>query len=846
MTQSPDPATARSRRMRIFLAVVLVLAGVFGIGVLALEVARQIDAQSGASTDNVQWALSQIDVELLGFETALGDAVQTPSNLDEVRKRFDIFYSRVQTLSEGEVFAQPREDAEFKACLDRLQALVQRLTPSMDLPDASLQPLLAGLRADTRAHAADAHTIALKGVQLFAAEADLQRAAVKWTLLKLGSMTVLLIAALGAILARVLRLEAINRAKAEEVAQSLSRLDAVVATALDAVITLNDYGQIIEFNPAAELTFGHSRAEALGKALSLVIPLDAQGRSQLPPRHQRLSAGQRRRRVTARHRDGHDFPAEVSLSSAQSGDGMVHVVFLRDLSQQVAAEEALVTARDKALAGEKAKADLLVVMSHEIRTPLNGLIGTIELLEGTPLVPHQREYLRIMAASGRLLMHHVNDVLDIARLDSGKAGMALAPVDLGDLAREVIENQTPAGLINGNRLEFIPAPDGRHLVLADAARLRQVLMNLVGNAVKFTQNGAIRVEVLHRGPRGPTEILVRDTGPGIAREDLSRIFEDFVTLDPSYARKAAGTGLGLGIVRRIVTRMGGRITVDSEVGRGSTFRVTLPLTILEGAKPLPEAEAAPGDTGSLKVLVVEDNDFNRIIVRDMLRGEGHRVTEAPDGPEGVRQAEAQRFDVILMDISMPGIDGVQAAGLIRQGQGASRATPIIALTAHALQEETDRFRANGMSRVLVKPITRDSLRAALADLPATDEEMRQEAGLPLLDPETLVELRATLGQGRADDLVTRFLNDTDQRIGQLLAAPGPDVDLIATVHRISGAAAMFGAARLHAKLSAMESLCKGGECAAARLELGSLLALWQDTARAYRDTGSLAQASSLR
>ena len=342
--------------------------------------------------------------------------------------------------------------------------------------------------------------------------------------------------------------------------------------------------------------------------------------------HDSLAADRKRLRITARHKDGHSFPAEISLTSALAGAKPVHVVFLRDLSQQVAAEQALVAARDEALAGEKAKADLLVVMSHEIRTPLNGMIGTIELLDGTELAPYQREYLRIMAASGRLLMHHVNDVLDIARLDSGKTTLSLAPVDLAALVGEVLENQMPASLAQGNQLVFLPDAGGTRLVLGDAAQLRQVLLNLVGNAVKFTKEGRISVQVLLPASQGLTEIIVRDSGIGIDPDDLGRIFDDFVTLDPTYARTTTGTGLGLGIVRRIVTRMGGQITVDSDTGLGATFRITLPLTVLDGAGlqdgPLPR----PGMPGALRVLLVEDNQFNRLIARDMLTLDGHLVT----------------------------------------------------------------------------------------------------------------------------------------------------------------------------------------------------------------------------
>ncbi|OZA14152.1 MAG: hypothetical protein B7Y02_04975 [Rhodobacterales bacterium 17-64-5] len=845
--------------MRIVLMVLVMLASAVELALLGRDVSIQIDRQSGAGSDNVQWALSQVDVELLYLEGMIDEARRGTGKLAELRQRFDVIYSRVRTLETGSVFAPLRANPDFAASFARLERFMTATAGLLDGPDAALQASLPVLEGRIREVLPDSHRIALVGVTVFAAEADAQRAGVKRALVKMAVLTVVLVAALLVALIRVLHLDRGNRIRVAENAATLARLDAVVATSLDPVITLDEAGRIVDFNPAASQTFGLERRRAVGQGLSLLVPPSAAGEPQLPPLTEPLVSGRRRMRVTARHRDGHEFPAEVSLSSAQAGSRPVHVVFLRDLSQQAEAEQALVTARDEALAGEKAKAELLVVMSHEIRTPLNGMIGTIELLEATALAPHQREYLRIMAASGRLLMHHVNDVLDIARLDSGKATLNLGPVDLAALIGEVLENQRPAALNHGNRLTFVHAPDGRNLVQADAALLRQVLMNLVGNAVKFTRDGEISVAISHLTARGPTEIVVRDTGVGIAREDLGRIFEDFVTLDPSYARSTSGTGLGLGIVRRIVTRMGGQISVDSETGVGSTFRVTLPMTIMERiGKDLTASAPQAATRASLSVLVIEDNDFNRLIVHDMLVQDGHRVVTAPDGLQGVRLAADQVFDVVLMDISMPGIDGLQAAARIRQGKGASCGARIIALTAHALPSEAASFRAGGLQSVLVKPVTRDSLRSALNGQDATLRAVPDT----LVDLDVLLELEESIGAARAYGLITRFLSDTEARINGLVEAAGPSAgtteeaagaaaDLTAEVHRMSGTAAMFGAAALHAHLIRIEDLCKLGDRPAAAAEVPGLAALWQRTSAAYRDRayrtgGVLVQASSLR
>ena len=628
-----------------------------------------------------------------------------------------------------------------------------------------------------------------------------------------------------------------------------ARLDTALQTGLDAVITTDAAGRIVDFNPAAGVILGLERADmAKGLCLADLIADDPASRTLM----QAMAGGQARIRVTARHRLGHEFPAEASVSAPL---GLHRWVILRDLSVQVAAEQALMRARDEALAGEKAKADLLVVMSHEIRTPLNGMIGTIDLLDGTDLQPHQREYLRIMETSGKLLLHQVNDILDIARLDSGKAPISLGPVDLTQLIAEVFDNQSPASLTQGNRLVQVAPRDDRTSVIGDAAQLRQVLLNLVGNAVKFTERGTISVALTHLSPQGPTEICVSDTGIGIARGDLGRIFEDFVTLQPTQGRMS-GTGLGLGIVKRIVARMGGTLSVESEPGVGSTFRVSLPLRILKTtAKPAPQQTLQRengGRTPSWLALVVEDNAVNRLVMRDMLTTEGHQVMQARDGDEGVSLASARKFDIILMDISMPGTDGLQAAQAIRAG-GASRDTPIVAVTAHAMPAEADRFRAGGMQHILVKPITRETLRAALAfelDGRATPlSDPPTPADPPLLDRAVLRNLAADIGSDPARRLVERFLTETESSIALLVesaAEAGPDDPAQRAVHRLQGASGMFGALALHQALARIETLFKTGALDEARAALPALQPLWQATAAAYREFDAFPQASSLR
>ena len=844
-------------RLRFALAALVILASTIGIIVLGLDYKSKIKDASMASIDNVQWALSQVDVELLQLIVTLDSAANQPGKLAEVRLRFDILFSRIDSLVSGRLYEIIRKSPKFDESFRPLSAFMRGQSQLMDGPDPVLQQGLPRLSTIARGLQADARTITLNGVQLFAGIKDRERKEVEWVLIRMGVLTLVLVATLVTMLIMLARLYRDNRQRAAENLNTLSQLDSIVRTVLEAVITFDASMRIVDFNPAAVATFGHSRQDARGLDMSTLITEDARSRVLFHPTTLPVGSRQARVRVMARHREGREFPAEASISHTEAGGIPISVLFLRDLSAQVASEQALMQARDDALAGEKAKTDLLVVMSHEIRTPLNGMIGTIELMDSTELLPDQREYLRIMQASGKLLMHHVNDVLDIARLDSGKTPLSLGPVDLSALVLEIFDNQTPASQSNGDRLVLVAPQDGRNRVIGDAAQLRQVLLNLVGNAVKFTQGGTITVELSHLSPQGPTEIRVADTGIGMAPQDLDRIFDDFVTLDASYSRPVSGTGLGLGIVKRIVARMGGTLSVESQRGKGSMFRICLPLHILEveakvaAQQPVP-AVAGPRGNPSWLILVVEDNAVNRLIVGKMLAKEGHQVVEACDGEAGIRLAGERRFDLILMDISMPGTDGLQATKAIR-ASGASRDTPIVALTAHAMQAEIDRFRAGGMQQVLIKPITRETLRTTLATVLAGREmplpDARPPVDRPLLDNSVLRNLAADIGADEARSLVSRFMAETESRIALLVESAtdaGPDTSLVREVHQLAGASGMLGALALHQVLSRIETLCKAGAKAEARAELPALGPLWQATAAAYRESDAFAQVSNLR
>jgi signal transduction histidine kinase len=412
------------------------------------------------------------------------------------------------------------------------------------------------------------------------------------------------------------------------------------------------------------------------------------------------------------------------------------VLLLARLSaRQTRAQADLRVARDAALAGERAKASFVAVMSHEMRTPLNGIIASLEILRDEVTAPGHAQFVGLAHASALQLMHQINDVLDISRIEAGRAEVAVAPFDLPGFLDEVTATLRPLAGARGNLLDLRADADLPGLVTGDSFRLRQILQNFLSNAIKFTENGTVTLGARAVGEAGASDPVIEfeviDTGRGIPAEDLGRVFEDFVMLDPTYSREVGGSGLGLSICRRLAAAMDGTIGVESTPGAGSRFWVRLPLPRAEAApQAQPQAERSasspvpwPARPASyargLRLLVVDDNAVNRTVVARMLEQEGHAAALADSGRAAVALAWAQRFDAILMDISMPEMDGVAAAGLIRAG-GASAAVPIFALTAHAMPEELARFAAAGLETTLLKPVRRPALRAALAgiDVPA--------------------------------------------------------------------------------------------------------------------------------
>lgn len=390
--------------------------------------------------------------------------------------------------------------------------------------------------------------------------------------------------------------------------------------------------------------------------------------------------------------------------------------------QMLAAQE---RARERQIAAEeanRAKSTFLATMSHEIRTPMNGVLGMAEALEATNLTPEQAEKLKIIRESGDLLLTILNDILDFSKIEANKIEIETAPFRLSDVARKVENLHSLKAREKGLDFSVVCEIDGETPRLGDEHRIVQVLHNLVVNAIKFTQVGGVSVRI--SGASGASErcvIEVADSGIGMTQDQAARIFEPFSQADTATSRQFGGTGLGLSIVKGLVHAMKGSIRVETAPSAGSTFIVELPLprapagaALQEEPSPIRSSIAAAQNGRRLRILAAEDNAVNRAVLQALLGPAGHSVEFAEDGFEAIEAIKQGGFDIVLMDISMPTMDGEEAMRRIREAERAfKRSTPIIAVSAHAMRQQIEHYRQIGFDGYVTKPVTSDRLFAEI-------------------------------------------------------------------------------------------------------------------------------------
>ncbi|WP_380785710.1 PAS domain S-box protein [Sphingomonas sp. R86521] len=509
------------------------------------------------------------------------------------------------------------------------------------------------------------------------------------------------------------------------------------------------------------------------------------------------SAGQASTTIRFRMRraDG-DYAWIEAISRLTDVDGAPCVITVwRDVSRQVAIEAELTAAKAAAEAATVAKAGFLANMSHEIRTPMNGVIGFAELLLASDLSPGQRRDAGLIADSGKAMMKLLNDILDISKIEAGQLDVVAEPFDLPHAVRACGKLLGPGAAQKQLLFDVTVADDVPRFVLGDGLRIRQVVLNLVGNAIKFTDQGSVSlaVQLTEDGGEPWLAITVRDTGIGIAPERQGAIFEEFVQADHSITRRYGGTGLGLAISNRLARLMGGRIAVDSVVGQGTVVTLMLPVAIAHAAAvPPPYAEVpVPRSTRPSRVLLAEDHEVNQLLVRAMLAHGGHQVVLVEDGQaavDAVRDsiANGTPFDMVLMDMQMPVMDGMAATRAIRAAEtSGGRRLPIVALTANAFASDLESCRDAGMDDHVAKPVSMEALLAAVDRWSCPAEAPCAPPPAAKFQPSAAVRDKYAVHRARTlehVDALVRSGTFSDEEV-QATAA---------LLHKLAGTAGMFG------------------------------------------------------
>jgi len=524
--------------------------------------------------------------------------------------------------------------------------------------------------------------------------------------------------------------QVIDRRRSEDaLRESEARVRLIFDTALDCVVTMDSAGIVRAWNAQAEQVFGWTAAEAVESELaSLIIPPASRaahkaGMARYHATH-RSDIMNRRVEVVAIDRTGREFPVELSITpihrqttrgndatASELGPPLLYTGFIRDITDRKRAERELRQAMADAEAAAAAKSDFLATMSHEIRTPMNAVIGLSGLLLDTVLDPAQRAMASTVRDAGESLLTIINDILDFSKVEAGQLVLELLPCGPAELVQEVVDLLTADIERRGLTLTVDLEPGVPSAVTTDAGRLRQILTNLVGNAAKFTPHGRITISVSsvvdQATPAGEFDLVfrVRDTGIGIAPDVLPRLFTPFSQADSSTTRRYGGTGLGLAISDRLARLLRGTLTVESQLGAGSTFTLRVPVQRAD-ARPAPVVAfdwVSPAT--QVRVLVVEDSPANQMVAVAMLKRLGLRSDVVGDGAEAVAAVTRVPYDAVLMDCQMPVLDGFEATRRIRaEARPDQPRLPVIAMTANVLDGERDRCLAAGMDDYLAKPV----------------------------------------------------------------------------------------------------------------------------------------------
>ena len=699
---------------------------------LASQIETEFTKLRSTGADNAYWSSSQAEVDVQRLRVAIAEARANPDadNLAEVRLRFDILYSRERVMAAGAVGEALTSDESLRSQQRQIKEFLDKYLPMIDGPDPALIASLFEMRADLAIVAEYVRRLALDIMHHFNAESDAARGNLKWLQDNAIRITYFMIAFFSLIMLllalqlrrqqrveNALLLSNQNMRRSEANAEKLrEQLFSAIEALQDGFVMYDSDERLVTFNTRYKELFAGLEpvlkpgvkfeeivrfaalhglvSEAVGNEDAWITQRLAEFRQATFIGHQSTNQGQHLRYYEKRMSDGGRVGLRIDVTE-------------------------LTDALRRAEAANRAKSAFLANMSHEIRTPMNGILGMAELLASTSLSTDQHEMLETITESGDALLSILNDILDLARIEAGKMTLTRTAFAPADLLRRLERLHGANAQLKGLSLKLILDDGMKAPRLGDQDRLGQVLGNLIGNAVKFTATGGVDISACSENSK-MISIRVCDTGPGMSAEQLARVFDEFEQADNSVTRSHGGSGLGLAIVRKLVALMDGTITIKSVPKQGTEVELRVPLPVADDVKPLEAVPVPKSDFArrGIRALVAEDNRTNVTILAAMLKKLGIEADFARDGAEACALWLPRKYDLMIFDISMPVMDGIDALARIRDIANASSAPlpPAIAATANVMQDQIAKYTTCGFGTVLKKPYKKEDLERALCQL----------------------------------------------------------------------------------------------------------------------------------
>lgn len=835
---------SHSPRLLFISAFALAILGLALLVTLALQSQRSLADYRSTQLDNSTWLFAQLEVDHLNLRRSVTDAIMAANGRSDYQPEphfftsFDIFYSRVQVLAARIAILEEFQELspEFRRAWQQIETELLQLVGIYDGTEVWDAETLAELLVclDRQAEAVrQVIVLALRNITTASAEMFDQN--VQLTLYFVTSAIVMVLV-LGIMVAISGRLASRVSDHSKRLGRLTTTLQRTFNASHDAIVLVDSLGLIVSCNTAAEKVFGWSRRELIGgSACEFLVPgrfsdscAAELGRAASLSPTSFVDRGPVR--LVCLRKDGSEFIAElVSVAETDSEDNRFLVCFIRDVSKQTQTEQLLRDAKLEAERVARNKARFLAVVSHELRTPLHGIAASIELMPDWVLQDDEtQDLIRTARTSSVTALEILDEVLSAFEIESDASRNKSEVFVPADLAAEIVMQNRSVAFLSNTTISLQNDWTRSTRIAANRKAFRHALANLCRNATKFTQNGEVIVRLLESPTQpGNMRVEVEDTGIGIAPEDLERVFEDFETAERIPVANISGTGLGLGIVKRAIEALDGTVGVTSQKGWGSLFWFEFPVQAAPDDPREPDMPGCPSRVStSLRVLVVDDNDINRHVMSRMLQRLGHEVETAADGESAVACVATTRFDVVFMDLNMPGMNGYEASCRIHSENPGS-SIKIIAVTANTESGLADFVLRKGFHRLILKPFTKNDLKETLDEIGMTEAAVQVvHPGSELFDPSGVADFIDALGQDLALQTTQRAFLEAEASLSALDEAAQPGQHHRRAIHSAAGALGFVGAIACSKAFQALEDALKTSDeamIAAARAESEAIL-----------------------